>query len=120
MNSLDATETLTQIQNLDPASKLEIQKVIEQESQKAELQKSSPPCKPRDTNGRHPQARGYVDPRITKVTIGALRNVLAKWAGVNLRGARRLVCRIVWIGSLIRIFLLFSGMESFVLKGVDE
>jgi hypothetical protein len=42
MNSLDATETLTQIQNLDPASKLEIQKVIEQESQKAELQKSSP------------------------------------------------------------------------------
>jgi hypothetical protein len=43
MDSLNATETLTQLQNLDPASKLELQKVIEQESQKAELQKSTFP-----------------------------------------------------------------------------
>jgi hypothetical protein len=40
MDSLNTSDALTQLQNLDPASKAEIEKVIEQESQKAELQKS--------------------------------------------------------------------------------
>ena len=43
MDSLGGSDALTQLQNLDPAAKLELQKVIQQENQKAEVQKSIPP-----------------------------------------------------------------------------
>jgi hypothetical protein len=40
MDSLTDSSTLAQVQNLDPASKLEIQQVIEEETRKAALQAS--------------------------------------------------------------------------------
>jgi len=57
MDSLTDSNTLAQIQNLDPPSKLEIQQVIEEETRKAALQAStsSVPFSVQSTNiFRHP------------------------------------------------------------------
>ena len=43
MESLTDSNTLAQVQNLDPASKLEIQQVVEEETRKAGLQASISP-----------------------------------------------------------------------------
>ena len=42
MDPFNSAETLSELQNLDPASKEELRKVIQQESQKAALQQSTP------------------------------------------------------------------------------
>jgi hypothetical protein len=39
MDSFNPNDAISQIENLDPASKLELRQVIQQESQKVELQK---------------------------------------------------------------------------------
>jgi len=41
MDSFSDSTTLSQIQNMDPTSKLEIQQVIEEETRKAAIQASS-------------------------------------------------------------------------------
>ena len=60
MDSLSDSNMLSQIQNMDPASKLEIQQVIEEETRKAALQASTF-LSLTSINCRHPQTRRHVD-----------------------------------------------------------
>ena len=60
MDSLNDSTVLSQIQNMDPASKLEIQQVIEEETRKAALQASTLLFLT-NANYRHPQTRRHVD-----------------------------------------------------------
>ena len=111
MDPSQSTSLSSQLHKLDPATRQELERFIEQENSKAAFQQSNP-LKTNFANQSYSQTCGHV------VCVwywtndqGASRSASeTSLAATSLNGARRLVSQIAWTDFSIRIFTLSRGI----------